>query len=1485
MAAEDGLMVVASNAPRDLVSRDNEVEHSRRNSEGLSQAKKHEEERRERDRDRSRNRKMKKRRKRRRRDDRDGDERRSRKHSDDSEDDDSDEDRKRRRRKEKKRERKQDSSSSSSRDRKKSGRRKQRHRLGSNRSRSRSLSRSDDSDERRGRRRRRRNNEVASDTKTESQALVVVEKDTAQSKMDAATSNHQEQTEKRLPRPSTSRSFASVCKTVVQVRPQSPTSEPLMIEDGRVEDDGAKERPLVDEMEGSTSNQPVDMIQAYRNYVLNSTIWGTDEKKKERRRLFLPFDFEEINTEESELNQKYVERQKRLNEMVRSDPTDEDAWMALANLHQPLQQSSSRAVAAHSKRPSLDSNREIAGLKRKREILTRATKHNVDSFDLRVELITTLERLCLLSEVDEKVVAEESDNAIRLFEVLAAEEVRDKISPHIGRTRVHNLVNLHRMRWRRLTCNKSSRFNANRIRDCFIEALSSVSKVQGREPIGPESSVIFLDYLRMEALMGYSERAVAMIQAILEMNVHRDNKHQATGGDNAWPASFFDYWNSEAPRIGDAYPCAGWLGWENGTRNDKAMVHSKPPNCSERDEAKDLSKKMKRRMKASDFFSGGADADVEDASESKVQQVNGEDTRSQTTENRKNKLVGAYETAASQLEGPSAPTQSVENVDRIFSVARSAIQKQQEQQRFLEQIDAGEEDDGKAGANSSTSINVEAFTAQAGEVVPSQIQDDKASVFQVYSFLHHRRIEVSKEELSGEATKDSLQRALKRLRQKKKDAKDHSARQFNSSNDTTKLYMISEDDGFLQWSTEEAKTQDLFSPPLRSTQEPELAYYDHNRSIWVEDGIQWIAAPFLSNFDDGCGLPALVSVCLEFLGVTFPRSLLSDSYAKDAYVLSSTTNGGERISDIGCIQGALTGVFEVFTTEGRSYSWSDVYHQLLADESIVLFDERIFQSGQEKEMGFVRNVLHDIVSRTEPNGAAYAGSSGPRWTSYVQIALILYESRAAGNKAAEVARGILAGTEAAKNDPRLWMAYAQLEFRQKCSKESVDKAYKAKTKILLSALGAGGSGAFHCDHSPWWIELAVASVRSMLHLPINSEMDASLFNIVPIDQHLRNRLLHVICCAIEGKFVALPKKQKGKSKENETATLVDDARLRKCRLHLELIIQKGICHDAEVLITPPPSAEMFDSTPKLYHLAILAAWLNALDSQKCDSDELDFDSGISTLNEWASKLVALKRKNGQASSTCLVRLVHAQLEFALLQFASCSPGVSQDWTTANSIMTRTLVPSIILLKSNGLVPSRPLLLAAAYAESKLQATASQIVRGYEFLLCPFLNYKLHSNEVIYIVAKAIFVARADKTCVAEKKKDADGTLTHDAECCSWTRDGRKMVEKSLLSAIDKAGYCCYPTLWSALLRLKLLGSLSSTRKPASAFGEAKSFYHENIIARCSYSKRLWLDAFSLLRPTYSDVEMIVSTEYRTDVLYLFVVNAGSTRADADTRWK
>lgn len=497
---------------------------------------------------------------------------------------------------------------------------------------------------------------------------------------------------------------------------------------------------------------------------------------------------------------------------------------------------------------------------------------------------------------------------------------------------------------------------------------------------------------------------------------------------------------------------------------------------------------------------------------------------------------------------------------------------------------------------------------------------------------------------------------------------------------------------------------------------------------------------------------------------------------------------------------------------------------------------------------FVRNCLYSIAT-SSPDTQAEGAESELSWRSYIQIALIAFEARASGEKATEVAQSILAGTKQAKCDPRLFMAYAVLDCNLRLSRDPSDasKAFKPVSKFLLRALEAGGSDIFRSPYSPWWLELALMALRSMMNLPIgtlqvseNSSSDFTSLKPAILSPEERDRILHIICCTIEGSYQPLPdQNSRKKSKGNKTPLLVDDARVRKCMLNVRTKISSNHMDDIESLsFNHQQSAEAFDRTPTSYYFAILSAWLAALDPNNCKDGGIDFTSGISVLDDFVS---VKADRSAPAFQTFLVRIAQAKLELSILRFQE------SQLLPASPSFADCLVRNIAQLKCLGIVPSRSLMLAVASLEIQ---DSQQLKNSFGDLLIPGLEIGgIHPNEILFVLRKA--VAAADKTISGPFFAQP----TSMPRCSYWTNDGRKMVEQSILSVIDRSAYCCYPSLYSVLLHLSLLGSIQSKR-PSRAFHKVKDFYHNIILPGCSFSKSLWLDAFTFLRPTYNEIEMV-----------------------------
>ena len=371
------------------------------------------------------------------------------------------------------------------------------------------------------------------------------------------------------------------------------------------------------------------------------------------------------------------------------------------------------------------------------------------------------------------------------------------------------------------------------------------------------------------------------------------------------------------------------------------------------------------------------------------------------------------------------------------------------------------------------------------------------------------------------------------------------------------------------------------------------------------------------------------------------------------------------------------------------------------------------------------------------------------------------------------------------------------------------------------------------------------TVRSMMEIPIGATSEKpSEMTSFPIPAILspeqRDRTLHVICCAIEGTYQPPPKEKSKKKKTNKEAiqstALVDEARMRKCMLTIRKKMASSNKDDVETLsFSHHQSAEVFDRTPTIFYLAILSAWLAALDPKRCKGGGTDFTSGISLLDDFASMKVPTREGDKSSFQTFLLRVAHAKLELSILR--SHERGESR--ILPSSPFADCLVNNVAQLKSLKIAPSKSLMLAMAHLENQ---HSQRVKNGYSDLLVPGLDIGgIHPNEIIFLLEKA--VASADKTI-------NDPSLlqtTSMARCSCWTKDGRKIVEEAILTAISRSTCCCYPSLYSALLQLSLLGSVPSKR-PSRAFHKTKDLYHNTILPSCSFSKGLWLDAFYTIAP-------------------------------------
>lgn len=911
--------------------------------------------------------------------------------------------------------------------------------------------------------------------------------------------------------------------------------------------------------------------------------------------------------------------------------------------------------------------------------------------------------------------------------------------------------------------------------------------------------------------------------------------------------------------------------------------------------------------------------------------------------------------------------------------------------------------DGDAAASASSFVD---RLAESGQVIApaaavastkttssskSKSGDDGNGIVTVYSLVHRRRIDVAKEELTADATRNSLRRALRTLREDRRrrrrqkmtatkysdgvaagtDEDDGVSGRFASvrsrsataSRDGATMAVVTavdENDPFLSWGIRElaATTTEspdvVFAVPLRSVVDRDLVRLDPHRTILYEDGIEDVVVPYLSSFfDDDAGMSALIAACLRFLGVIFPRStsVSNEFYEPSSGIFPHCGDGGSTPSDLrkggDGLAACLDGIFEPSSASATTKSDEDgssffpfdaIRGQIRHDESVVAFDPDLFERRNRGQRRFVRTVLHDLVASLEGNreggdGNGGGGSSSSRasssssWRAHVAIALMSFEARAAGprdgDRARAIAKGLLSGTEAGRSDPRLWLAYARLEGR---FEEDVDDdggggnnprskrpGGTRASKILSNALGASaGRGSTDGASRRGWLELSVAAVRAAIGLPMRADGgDLSRRPTVASDE-ARDRCLHVLCCAVEGTYVPVPKvKAKKRRKRDDDGVedrpsappLAPPSRLLKCRSMLRKRLadarsskEEGEeeraggggddnCADAH------PADRHFDPTPSLYHYGEIAAWLEALTARAAVGPEgtVDFAAGAAVLDDWIDALtVGSAPTLTEPLKLCLMRWSNLKLEFVTMPSLRGSvPGSgSADRKFAFELLRDVLMPSAVSLTNRGCVPPTSHLLATAAAEA-LFAERLPLSRGYFSLCADATNRRprrdLFSREVAFLLARAVFASEREavqerrrlhvrRTIATDDDDDEAATPINGTviRCARWTPDGCRRTKDALRRAVDSSGWGSSPPLLRSLIRLELLGGTARRRRDVrrgrASFASAK-YEHDRGLTRCLHSKGLWLDAFTVLRPAFGEHQMLalMAALERTDL--------------------
>ena len=524
--------------------------------------------------------------------------------------------------------------------------------------------------------------------------------------------------------------------------------------------------------------------------------------------------------------------------------------------------------------------------------------------------------------------------------------------------------------------------------------------------------------------------------------------------------------------------------------------------------------------------------------------------------------------------------------------------------------------------------------------------------------------------------------------------------------------------------------------------------------------------------------------------------------------------GGEDVTETLEFNEVLNGIFYKGHTDVKKFdSQKSVYRQIILDNSYVRFNPSIFEPRGKMQANFLRNLLHSLVQRSE-SSQSYSVKC---WSPYIQMALILFEGELSADlkSAQAVAQQILAGTDAAKHDPRLWIAYVMIELK-KTPDTSTKNALKILTKALSTVKDITGR------QRRGWVELCIIAVKLLCGLPI---LPSSDFTIRPdLSAKSKQKALHIICCAVEGEY--FPFSEKGKH-DHSCMDLVSKERYESAysRARKNLI---GI-HDNKY-----DSNDYFDSTPTWVFDVALQVWLEVLNPNESG---LHFQFGLRCLDDWFMREQCSHNLHMSQGIMCVLQLY---LELAVVQSLlhgneSMSACLKPILTTAISIL-------------NGKTPTPAFLLSLAVFENE------SLPSKYSFSDIILSNFDCSGTESFFHVI----------TCVMKYLTTIDLQANYEsnefeAMCSNWSTGKINEVRRALLRAVSCEYGSSMPCFWRALIRLELIGGSNVegggiSKSPTRAFLAARTIF-ERGISYCVASKVLWLDAFTILRPAFSPEEL------------------------------
>ncbi|CAM9382705.1 unnamed protein product, partial [Ectocarpus fasciculatus] len=960
---------------------------------------------------------------------------------------------------------------------------------------------------------------------------------------------------------------------------------------------------------------------------------------------------EQDGVQTESLEQWVARKTKEFNRATRERPESDDIWLKYAD----FQEDAVRALhGGHTLQPPTAAIVRMT-LEKRASVLEGALRQNPFSVRLRIP------QLHLAAQMQEHIVVdslwraaiEKSNQSCTLW----LRYLQFKAS-HFASFSVTSQRSIYARCLRALESKREQAMRAHeqdqRAKGVFIMANKSMLDGEGKETAAAERNLLdaLWSYCVFEKASGYHERALGVLQAMVELN---------TASATVSLDTFVSFWDSEAPRIGDVHPTqAGMTRWLEtaGTASSKpsgsALQTGQGKTVAPRKHgtARTMAVRGKRK-RAVDFFKEDLPAET---------------CEQPTATGGTEVLEKAYQKAQAMAMAavPIVRADASPHADPSSDDDAKDDSGQRPQSETLREGLSGPESTQKDTAGSKgSSPEVPAPDAVGEHMSPVQRESETEGARAVeaegliwlddeqrtaYSVRHGYRIDVqgAQDSVSGHEYGRILSSmrgggavdededndvevaaaASKRLRYR--GARE---REAEIAKQAAVLQDVPEGDVFSDWAKAEDEMTQHQWQPVRSIQDAERAEDQPDRVVFIED-----LQPFLFRLSHAASISTLVGLLFSVGGLVHPRSdvshspkLMSEACCAGSFgdgglsgsLLSSVSNGLQAVwrASEGDLPVSGTGVVGCTGRPGSCLPPPVV--STAADQFLLLTDDVVADCSRQ---AFLRNVLHHLVrapaslpstvsgsnilvqlqctlimfegylaSATGARHGRFSAGSAPKQTRPTQQGTAWSDEDTHGHEARKVAKSLLeaSASQASATDLRLWSSYVQLLALLGSTQEAIKVAEKALSMVQ----------ALPEDKKGFSAELFWLTFRLHAGLPLSprdphpgedDETVGNLFEAGNKGRHGREMALLVLCSFAEGGFNR-PKSKSKRSKRDGKGSSAEPILITPPRLlAARKLMADRVAREAAQEVRRDVADGALDMTPPFMYHAIAWVWMEFL---------------------------------------------------------------------------------------------------------------------------------------------------------------------------------------------------------------------------------------------------------------------------------------------------